>query len=96
MIEAQAKRRLADELDLAQERGEVAKPSDNLRRGPVVRKRDHGKARFRDIKITNQQAHEARKVRDAEAADPGIVRRVLDEKLAVGAIAAHDRDAGAQ
>jgi hypothetical protein len=28
--------------------------------------------------------HKARQIRDAEAADPGIVRRTLDEKIASG------------
>jgi hypothetical protein len=35
-IEAKAKRRLADEYDAAQERGEVANSGDTLRHGPGV------------------------------------------------------------
>jgi hypothetical protein len=31
--------------------------------------------------LTHKDIHEARIIRDAEAADPGIVRRALDEKL---------------
>lgn len=77
-IKAQAKRRLADEYDAAQERGEVGK---------------HGGARnqvsatetwsAQDI-VPAKALHEARQVRDAEAANPGVVRRALDEKLAAG------------
>lgn len=73
-IEAQAKRRLADEYDAAQERGEVA---------------DHGGARHfkvpvgnveptvADIGLTRKDIHEARQIRNAETADPGIVRRTV-------------------
>lgn len=35
-----------------------------------------------DIGLTHKDIHEARTIRDAEVADPGIVRRALDEKLA--------------
>jgi hypothetical protein len=34
-----------------------------------------------DIGLTHKDIHEARTIRDAEVADPGIVRRALDEKL---------------
>jgi hypothetical protein len=70
VLKATAKMRLADEYDAAQERGEVApqgrpeKVSDeNLL--PTVA----------DIGLTKGQVHEARQIRDAEKADPGIVRR---------------------
>jgi hypothetical protein len=80
-IESQAKRRLADEYDAAQERGEVTGhggdrvskvPEQNL--APTVA----------DLGLTKKDIHEARQIRDAEAKDPGIVRRVLDDKLAKG------------
>lgn len=32
--------------------------------------------------VSPRAIHEARQVRDAEAAEPGIVRRTLDDKLA--------------
>lgn len=76
-IEAKAKRRLADEYDAAQERGEVAgqgKPS----------KAEGYQATTADIGLTHKDIHEARIIRDAEKADPGVVRRALDEKLAAG------------
>lgn len=75
-IQAQAKRRLADEYDAAQERGEVQKhgrvdiPEGNIKAPTAA-----------DLGITSKDIHEARQIRDAEEADPGIVRRTLDAKL---------------
>jgi len=82
-IEAQAKRRLADEYDAAQERGEIASRTDGDR-----------SSKAEDLKPTATEVlgegahkllHEARLIRDAEVADPGItIRRALDEKLVAG------------
>lgn len=79
-IQSDAKRRLADEYDAAQERGEVAKIGDNL---PSVPKQN-SKPTAADIGLTRKQIHEARAIRDAEKVDPGIVRRTLDLALAEG------------
>jgi hypothetical protein len=79
VIEAEAKRRLADEYDAAQERGEVAKAGD-----PRPSKTE-GLATVSDIGLTHKTIHEARKVRDAEKAAPGLVRRTVDAALAAGA-----------
>jgi hypothetical protein len=80
-IEAQAKRRLADEYDAAQERGEVAGPRD----GKLGRSQpERLKPPASDLGLTRKDIHEARIVRDAEAANPGIVRRTLDERLTSG------------
>ena len=76
-IEAAAKRRLADEYDAAQARGEVA---------------GHGRSKVEpanvttasDLGLRRDQIHDARRIRDAEAAEPGLVRRTLDERLARG------------
>ena len=76
-IEAAAKRRLADEYDAAQARGEVA---------------GHGRSKVEpanvttaaDLGLRRDQIHDARLIRDAEEADPGIVRRTLEEKLERG------------
>jgi hypothetical protein len=76
-IEACAKRRLADEYDAAQQRGEVAKLGDNL---PSV-DASNSKPTAADLGLRRDQIHEARQLRDAEAAEPGIVRRTLDERL---------------
>ena len=79
-IEARAKRRLADEYDAAQERGEVA--SGSVRTDIVPGENDVRPATAADIGLTRKDIHEARQFRDAERADPGIVRRVLDDRLA--------------
>lgn len=75
-IESQAKRRLADEYDAAQERGEVRTvgnvPEQN--NTPTTA----------DIGISRKEIHEARIIRDAEQADPGIVRRTVDAAIAAG------------
>lgn len=75
-IETQAKVRLADEYDAARKRGEVAgqgKPS-----------KSEGLATTADIGLTYKEIHEARKLRDAERAAPGIVQRAIDARLAAG------------
>lgn len=77
-IEAGAKRRLADEYDAAQERGEVATRADqNLLP-------DQKKVSVSDIGLTHKDIHEARMIRDAEVADPGVVRRAIDEAVESG------------
>jgi phage N-6-adenine-methyltransferase len=75
-IEARAKRRLADEYDAAQERGEVAKgrpksiPDENTSTPTTA-----------DIGISSKEIFEAREIRDAEVENPGIVRQTLDDLL---------------
>jgi hypothetical protein len=71
-----AKRRLADECDAAQERGEL--PSNGERSFSSPEKVSGPEL------VPPKELHEARIVRDAEAAEPGIIRRALDEKLALG------------
>ena len=74
-IEANAKRRLATEYDAAQERGELKKAGkpncSSAEQLPGVE----------DLGISRKEIFEARQIRDAEEAEPGIVRRVLDEHL---------------
>ena len=77
-IEAGAKRRLADEYDAAQERGEI-----NAHGGD--RKTDNFK--FENSKLENlkpAELHEARLIRDAEVESPGIIRQALDQMLDAG------------
>jgi len=76
-IEACAKRRLADEYDAAQARGEVQRHGGQMPRGVA----DHNIPSAADLGLRRDQIHEARLIRDAEAAEPGIVRRTLDERL---------------
>lgn len=79
-IEASAKRRLADEYDAAQARGDAA--SDGR---PKTVGDDNGiPATCADLGLRRDQIHEARQLRDAEAADPGLVRRTLDDRLERG------------
>jgi aminopeptidase N len=77
-IEAAAKRRLADEYDAAQARGEVAK------RGWESGVDKHNITTSADLGLRRDQIHDARLIRDAEVADPGLVRRTLDAKLERG------------
>lgn len=79
-IEAQAKRRLADEYDAAQERGEVASVSDGRRSSGA----EDLKSTAAEIGLSHKEIHEARIIRDAERADPGIVKRTVDAAIASG------------
>ena len=79
-IEAAAKRRLADEYDAAQARGEVHRHGGQMPRDVA----DHNIPSAADLGLRRDQIHDARQLRDAEAAEPGIVRRTLDERLAHG------------
>lgn len=72
---------MADEYDAAQERGEVhghggdkSKVSDGNVEIPTAA----------DIGLSRKEIHEARKIRDAEEAYPGIVRRALDARVSAG------------
>lgn len=78
-IEAMAKRRLADEYDEAQERGEVRSSGGDRSKLP-----DEKSASVADLGLTHKDIHEARQVRDAEVADPGIVHRTVLERLEAG------------
>jgi len=76
-IEALAKRRPAD---AAQERGEARKRGGNDK----VTKLPDGKFGPSGIGLNDKQLHEARTIRDAEARDPGVVRRTVDAAIAAG------------
>lgn len=82
-IEAQAKRRLADEYDAAQKRGEVAKNGGN-RGNQFASAPKENTATAADIGLSRKQVHEARVIRDAETRDPGIVRRTVDAAVKTG------------
>lgn len=81
-IEALAKRKLADEYDAAQERGEVQKAGGN--RKIKVPDGNNDPATSAELGISRKDVHEARQVRDAIAKNPAIVRDVLDDMLASG------------
>lgn len=79
-IEAAAKRRLADEYDAAQARGEVARLGTNQTELGVADGNTRP-ATTTDLGLSRKSIHDARLIRDAEAANPGIVRRTLDDRL---------------
>ena len=77
LIEAAAKRRLADEYDAAQERREIATPGN-----PNFSGREK-LASGSDL-VPPKELHEARRIREAEKIDPGIVARTLNAAVAAG------------
>lgn len=86
-IEAMAKRRLADEYDAAQARGEVVGNKGGGFRWEREKQTVGGynpKPTAAEIGLERTAIHHARKVRDAEAQEPGIVRLVLNEMLESG------------
>lgn len=79
LIEARAKVRIADEYDAAQERGEVRKPGQ---RGKAVAADDSfSAARAEEVGLSRQEIYDARKLRDAERDQPGIVERAINARL---------------
>jgi hypothetical protein len=83
-IEAGAKRRPVDECDAARKLVEVTKRETPLRRDPDVPEQNIGTAKITDLGLSRKQNHEARETRDAGGAEPGIVRRVLDDAVQSG------------
>jgi hypothetical protein len=80
VIEAEAKRRLADEYDAAQERHEIKKVGNPKYSGM---EQLPGAS---EIGLSSRKViHEARRVRDAEKAAPGLVRETVDAAIAAGA-----------
>jgi hypothetical protein len=80
-IEAAAKRRLADEDDGAKARGDVGQQGA---RTDLVHAVNEVVPSAADLGLNRREIHEARQLRDAEANDPGIVRRKLDDRLERG------------
>ncbi|MDP3936709.1 MAG: hypothetical protein Q8R92_01080 [Deltaproteobacteria bacterium] len=76
-IEAAANRRIADEYDAAQERGEVTTAGGDRSKIP------DGKLAGTQV-IPPKQLHEARMIRDAEKASPGIVANTIKEAIDAG------------
>lgn len=79
---SRAKLRLADEYDAAQARGDVRAHGE--RGKDIPDENVFLKPTSADIGITSKEIHEARQVRDAEKADPGVVERTIDEALERG------------
>lgn len=76
LIESRAKAKLADEIDAAQERGELATGRDGRR---LAVPDGNAKITAAEIGIDRKETHEARQLRDAEKASPGKTERVLKE-----------------
>lgn len=83
-IEVAAKRRLADEYDAAQARGEVATRQHNPGSAGHVPDRNMPPATAADLGLSRKQIHEARMIRDVEAAEPGAHERAAKELAAAG------------
>lgn len=83
LIEARAKMRLADEYDAAQERGEVAKLGTNQRVNEGV---PHGNTlpSATDVGLSRKEIHEARILRDAEKARPGVIEKTVEDRVRSG------------
>lgn len=79
LIECQAKIRLADEYDAAQERGEASKGGR-----PKKTVSDENGFTSSEAGLTRKEIHEARKLRDAEKAEPGIAERAIEARLQQG------------
>jgi hypothetical protein len=79
-IEHRALSRLADEYDAAQARGELSVQGQHKSHVPS----ENMRASNEDIGISRKTVFEARQIRDAEKADPGIVQRTLDEQIERG------------
>lgn len=81
LLEAGAKLRLADEYDAARDRGEVA-PHGRFHRPDI----DSGEviATLADLGLTADTIYRARQIRDAEAAQPGFVRGIVEARLRDG------------
>lgn len=85
-IEAEAKRRFADAYDLAQSNGEVGKVGDNFgNQNTRDRCISEGKTPTqKDIGVTSIDVYRARKIRDIEAAHPGITGEVAQSLVDSG------------
>lgn len=76
-IRARAEIRLAEEYDQAQKDGDL--PKHGQKRADVVSGNISS-----DLGLRRDEIHEARKLRDAEASDPGIVARTIGEMVERG------------
>jgi hypothetical protein len=82
-IEAAAKEKFAAEYEAAQARGEVARHGGPGRKNKIP-SGNLDPTTTADVGIKPKDVHEGRLIRDAEKAEPGIVRRALDKTLADG------------
>lgn len=78
-IRARAEMRLAEEYDAAQDRGDVHRHG-----GDKSNVASDNVATAADLGLRRDEIHEARRLRDAEQSDPGIIRRTLDGMIERG------------
>jgi hypothetical protein len=80
-IRARAEMRLAEEYDAAQARDEVAGHGGarNFKVTP-----DNVEPTAADLGLRRDEIHEARQIRDAEQAEPGLIRRAIDAMVERG------------
>ena len=85
-IRARAEMRLAQEYDEAQDRGEVARhgASEGGRGNQHGNVSKQNVTTAADLGLARKDIHEARQLRDAEAAEPGAIRRALDGMIERG------------
>lgn len=79
-IRARAEMRLAEEYDAAQDRGEIARQGQRTDLIPDGKKVPTPQ----DVGISPKDIHEGRKLREAESAEPGLIRRSLDAMIERG------------
>lgn len=80
-IRARAEMRLAEEYDAAQDRGEVVGAHNGAQNRVAG---DNAIATASDLGLRRDEIHAARRLRDAEAADPGIVQRTINDMVEQG------------
>jgi phage N-6-adenine-methyltransferase len=74
---------MADEIDAAQARGDVARPTDSLRQNTVARNPGNGAATYDELGVTSQRVAEWRELRDAgEDVVAEAIQAALDENRA--------------
>ncbi|MBB4574415.1 hypothetical protein [Rhizobium lentis] len=78
LIESRAKMALADQYDDAQKAGVLAT------QGRPKNIPDENVFTLKDAGLSSKEIHEARKLRDAEAKQPGLVERAIEARLAQG------------
>lgn len=76
-IRARAEMRLAEEYDAAQDRGEVRGANERTASRPEA-------VSAADVGLSHKEVHEARRLRDAEKAEPGIVARTINDMVESG------------
>jgi hypothetical protein len=83
-IRARAEMRLAEEYDAAQDRGEVATRQHNPGSAGHVGGHNMPPATAADLGLRRDEIHEARKLRDAERAEPGLIQRAVEAMVQRG------------